>query len=67
LLGGVVVVEAVFNYPGIGSLLTDGVSKRDLPLVQALVLLAAAIQIGLSFIADAVSLALNPRLRSVQR
>lgn len=64
LLGGGVVVEQVFNYPGIGNLLVEGVYDRDLPLVQALVLLAAAVQIGCSLLADAASVALDPRLRT---
>lgn len=66
LLGGVVIVESVFNYPGIGTLLVEGIYDRDLPLVQALVLLAAAVQIGLSLLADAASLLLNPRLRAAR-
>lgn len=63
LIGGVVVVETVFNYPGIGSLMVTAVSDRDLPLVQALGLLGAALYIGINLLADLLTVALNPRLQ----
>ncbi|MGR3697810.1 MAG: ABC transporter permease [Roseovarius sp.] len=64
LLGGVVVVEVVFNYPGLGRLLVDAISGRDLPVVQAITLIVAATYVAINLIADILSLALNPRLRS---
>lgn len=64
LLGGVVVVEVVFNYPGLGRLLIDAISGRDLPVVQAITLIVAATYVAINLIADILSLALNPRLRS---
>ncbi|WP_297771925.1 ABC transporter permease [uncultured Roseovarius sp.] len=64
LLGGVVVVEVVFNYPGLGRLLVDAISGRDLPVVQAITLIVAATYVGVNLVADILSLALNPRLRS---
>ncbi|KGM88861.1 ABC-type dipeptide/oligopeptide/nickel transport system, permease component [Roseovarius mucosus DSM 17069] len=64
LLGGVVVVEVVFNYPGLGRLLVDSISGRDLPVVQAITLIVAATYVAINLIADILSLALNPRLRS---
>lgn len=64
LIGGVVVVETLFNYPGIGSLLISAVTDHDLPLVQALALVGAAAWIAVNLAADLVSLALNPRLRT---
>lgn len=64
LLGGVVVTETVFNYPGIGRLSVDAVSDRDLPLVQTIALLLAGVYIGVNLVADLLSLALNPRLRT---
>lgn len=64
LVSGVVVIEVVFNYPGMGRLLVDAVSDRDLPLVQAIALVLAAIQIGSSLTADLLTLLANPKLRS---
>ncbi len=64
LIGGVVVVETVFNFPGIGRLLTSAVSDRDLPLVQALGLVGAFFYIGTNMIADLMTLWLTPRLRT---
>ena len=63
LVVGVVVVEVVFVYPGMGQYLVDHVSKRDLPVVQACGLVFAAVYIGLNLIADIVSILANPRLR----
>lgn len=67
LIGGVVVVETVFNYPGVGRLMVSAVQDRDLPLVQALGLLGAAFYITIHTAADLLSLALNPRLRTMAR
>jgi peptide/nickel transport system permease protein len=67
LVGGVVIVEAVFNYPGIGTLTVDAVHNRDLPLVQALGLIGAASFIGVNLVADLLLLAVNPRLRTMRR
>ena len=63
LVVGVVVVEVVFTYPGMGQYLVDHVSKRDLPVVQACGLIFAAVYIGLNMIADVVSILSNPKLR----
>ncbi|MFC3615417.1 ABC transporter permease [Lutimaribacter marinistellae] len=63
LVVGVVVVEVVFVYPGMGQYLVDHVSKRDVPVVQACGLIFAAVYIGLNMIADIVSILANPRLR----
>lgn len=62
LIVGVVVVEVVFTYPGIGQLMVDAVSKRDLPVVQACALIFAGVYILLNLIADIVSIVTNPRL-----
>lgn len=64
LLGGVVVVEVVFNYPGIGRLLVDAISDRDLPVVQAITMIVALTYVGVNLFADLLGLLLNPRLRS---
>ncbi len=63
LIVGVVVVEVIFVYPGMGQYLVDHVSKRDVPVVQACGLIFAAIYIGLNLIADIISVLSNPRLR----
>ena len=62
LIVGVVVVEVVFTYPGIGQLMVDAVSKRDLPIVQGCALIFAGTYILLNLIADIVSIVTNPRL-----
>jgi len=63
LVVGVVVVEVVFVYPGMGQYLVDHVAKRDLPVVQAVGLIFAAVYIGLNIMADVISILANPRLR----
>ncbi|KIC34940.1 MULTISPECIES: ABC transporter permease [unclassified Leisingera] len=63
LVVGVVVIEVVFVYPGMGQYLVDHVSKRDVPVVQACGLIFAAVYIGLNMIADIVAILSNPRLR----
>lgn len=64
LIGGVVIVERVFSYPGFGSLLVDALQLRDLPLIEATVMIAAAVYIGANLLADIGSILLNPRLRT---
>ncbi len=63
-LGGLVIVETIFAYPGIGQLLIMAVQSRDIPTIQVVVIvIAAAYGIG-NLIADVVSIALNPKLRT---
>lgn len=62
LVVGVVVVEVVFVYPGLGQLLVDSVSKRDVPVVQASAMIFAATYILLNLTADVLSIMTNPRL-----
>ena len=64
LVVGVVIVEVVFVYPGLGQLLVDSVAKRDIPVVQASGLIFAATYIGLNLLADILSTIANPRLRN---
>ena len=64
LIGGVVIIETVFGFPGIGNLLVDSVSSKDIPMVQAIALVVGTGYVVLNFAADAVMLALNPRLRT---
>jgi peptide/nickel transport system permease protein len=62
LVAGVVVVEVVFVYPGLGQLMVDAVQKRDLPVVQACSLIFAVTYVLLNMIADVMSIVTNPRL-----
>ncbi len=62
LIVGVVLVEVVFVYPGLGQLLVDSVSKRDMPVVQAACLIFAATYILLNLAADIIGILSNPRL-----
>ncbi len=64
LLGGVVVVESIFNYPGLGKLMLDSVSTRDLPVLQAIAILSAMIYVLANLISDLLALAVNPKLRT---
>ncbi|RUX01838.1 MULTISPECIES: ABC transporter permease [unclassified Mesorhizobium] len=63
LIVGVVVVEVIFVYPGMGQYLVDHVTKRDVPVVQAVGLIFAAVYISLNIIADISAIVANPRLR----
>ena len=63
LVVGVVVVEVVFVYPGMGQLMVDAVAKRDVPVVQACGLIFAAAYVLLNLTADVLSIVANPRLR----
>ena len=63
LVVGVVVVEVIFVYPGMGQYLVDHVSKRDIPVVQACGMIFAAVYISLNMVADIVAIIANPRLR----
>lgn len=62
LIVGVVVVEVVFVYPGLGQLIVDSVQKRDIPVVQACSLIFAATYVLLNLTADILSIVTNPRL-----
>jgi peptide/nickel transport system permease protein len=64
LIGGVVVVESVFSYPGLGKMLVDSISVRDVPVVEATALLAAGVYIIANLVADVLAIMLNPRLRT---
>ncbi len=63
LIGGLVVTEQVFNLNGLGKLLVDAVAHRDYTLIQALVLLLAAVFVFVNFLVDMLYLALDPRIR----
>jgi peptide/nickel transport system permease protein len=63
LVVGVVVVEVVFVYPGMGQMMVDAVSQRDVPVVQACGLIFAGAYVGLNIAADVLAILSNPRLR----
>lgn len=64
LAGGIVVVEYVFNYTGIGSALQEAVVNHDLPVVQALAMLIAGVYVVLNLLADVATIVVTPRLRT---
>ncbi|GMA21495.1 ABC transporter permease [Arsenicicoccus piscis] len=64
LVGGVVLVEYLFNFPGIGAALVDAVRNGDFPVVQALAMVIAAVYIVVNLVADALSILLTPRART---
>jgi peptide/nickel transport system permease protein len=64
LVSGVVLVEAIFSYPGLGRLLTDSVANRDIPLVQAVAMVFCVVYVLLNLLADILVLVTNPRLRA---
>jgi peptide/nickel transport system permease protein len=64
LAGGVIVVESIFNYAGIGGALRDGVVTHDIPVVQALAMLIAALYVVLNLLADIATIIVTPRLRT---
>jgi peptide/nickel transport system permease protein len=63
LLGGVIIVETIFNYPGLAKLMVDAVSTRDMPLVQACAMILCAAYLTLVTVADVFAILANPRLR----
>jgi peptide/nickel transport system permease protein len=64
LAGGIVVVEFVFGYPGVGAGFVDAVANRDVPVVQALAILIAAVYVLLNVCADVATILVSPRLRT---
>ena len=64
LLGGVLIVETVFNYPGIANLMVDAVTTRDIPLVQACAMIFCGAYLLLVMLADILAIVANPRLRN---
>jgi peptide/nickel transport system permease protein len=67
MAGGVVVVEFVFSYPGIGASLVDAVGNQDMPVVQTVTMLAAGIYVGLNLLADLLTILVTPKLRTASR
>jgi peptide/nickel transport system permease protein len=67
MAGGIVIVEFVFQYPGIGASLVDAVGNRDMPVVQTVTMLAAAVYVFLNLAADLATILVTPRLRTAGR
>jgi peptide/nickel transport system permease protein len=67
MAGGVVIVEYVFSYNGIGSQLVTAVTNRDIPTVQALVMIIGAVYVIVNLIADLLTIVVTPRLRTAGR
>jgi peptide/nickel transport system permease protein len=64
LIGGIIIVEGVFNYPGVGQYLINAVTVRDVPVIQTVAVVLAAIFILINVVADLVVVALVPALRT---
>jgi peptide/nickel transport system permease protein len=67
MAGGVVLVEYVFSYPGIGAALVDAVNNRDMPVVQTVTMLAAGIYVLMNLVADVATIVVTPKLRTASR
>lgn len=66
LLAGAVVVEAIFNWPGIGKLILDSLASRDFPMIQGGILVAAVVFVALNFVVDMLYSVLDPRVGAAQ-
>jgi len=64
LAGGIIIVEFVFNYSGIGGATAEAVVNHDLPVIQALAMLIAAVYVVLNLLADVATILVTPRLRT---
>lgn len=67
VLNGLIIIEKVFGYPGLGLELIDAVDKREVPLVQAITFLSAVLVIAMNLLADLAIIVLDPRVRSHAR
>jgi peptide/nickel transport system permease protein len=63
LLGGVIIVEIIFSWPGIGQLLIPAIMRRDYPLVQGCILFISVVYIFVNFIVDIIYAYIDPRIR----
>lgn len=63
LLGGTIIVESIFSWPGLGCMAIESITHRDYPVLQAYVLIMVCIYVGINFIADVIAELLDPRLR----
>jgi peptide/nickel transport system permease protein len=67
MAGGVVLVEFVFSFPGVGAQLVDSVGNRDIPVVQALAVIIAGVYVVVNLVADLLTIVVTPRLRTAAR
>ncbi|KMK71829.1 peptide ABC transporter permease, partial [Kocuria rhizophila] len=67
LAGGIVVVEYLFRFPGLGQAMVDAVNNRDVQVVQALSMIIAAFYVVVNLIADIIGILANPKLRTESR
>jgi peptide/nickel transport system permease protein len=67
MAGGIVVIEYVFSYNGIGQQLVTAVSNRDIPTVQAVVMILGAVYVFVNVVADLLTIVVTPRLRTAGR
>ena len=63
MLGGTVIVEAIFSWPGLGTMAIEAINARDYPVLQAYVMVMVCIYVGINFITDVVAELLDPRFR----
>ena len=63
LLGGSLIIENIFNYPGLGKVMIGAINGRDYPLMQGILLMSTILMLTANFIADLSIFALDPRLR----
>jgi peptide/nickel transport system permease protein len=64
LVGGIIIVESIYSYPGIGTYLVQAVTSRDVNEVQAAAMILAALYIGINIVADLIVIFLVPKLRT---
>lgn len=66
LISGLVIIEQVFNFPGLGREMLNAIALRDIPVVLAIAMLLAGVYVFVNFIADLLTLILNPKLRTMR-
>jgi peptide/nickel transport system permease protein len=64
MLGGSLIIELVFNYPGLGKVMLSAINGRDYPLMQGILLMSTIMMLSANFIADMAILILDPRIRT---
>jgi peptide/nickel transport system permease protein len=64
LMGGALIVETIFNYPGLASLMVNAVTSRDMPLLQSCAMLFCGAYLAMMLVADVIAILANPRLRA---
>jgi peptide/nickel transport system permease protein len=64
LFGGALIVETIFNYPGLASLMVNAVTSRDMPLLQSCAMIFCGTYLVMVLVADVIAILANPRLRA---